>query len=175
MVVGGGIVGMVTAYYLAKAGVPSVVIERDAIGSHASGFAYGGLSSVSGFGIPGPRAQAEKEGNIFSGGVLETVDDGYGFLRGESLLPGLKTVAGDVLKMPVRVSQPENITGMADALQNPCYSTSVGLLKLGLIMDIEDDRRDVIRRNGAQNPRPGIGKAIRRVLGRLLPGEEEDL
>ena len=34
---GGGIVGMVTAYYLAKAGVPGVVIERDAIGSHASG------------------------------------------------------------------------------------------------------------------------------------------
>jgi cell division protein FtsA len=94
---------------------------------------------------------------------------------GTSLLPGLKTVAGDVLKMPVRVSQPENITGMADALHNPCYSTSVGLLKLGLIMDIEDDRRDVIRRNGAQNPRPGIGKAIRRALGRLLPGEEEDL
>jgi glycine/D-amino acid oxidase-like deaminating enzyme len=44
VIVGGGIVGMVTAYYLAKAGVPSVVIERDAIGSHASGYAYGGLS-----------------------------------------------------------------------------------------------------------------------------------
>jgi glycine oxidase len=44
VIVGGGIVGMVTAYYLAKAGVPSVVVERDAISSHASGFAYGGLS-----------------------------------------------------------------------------------------------------------------------------------
>ncbi len=38
------------------------------------------------------QAQAEKEGNIFSGGVLEIVDDGYGFLRGESLLPGLNDV-----------------------------------------------------------------------------------
>ena len=31
--------------------------------------------------------QAEREGNIFTGGVLEIVDDGFGFLRGESMLP----------------------------------------------------------------------------------------
>src|SRR3989442_1770782 len=57
VIVGGGIAGMTTAYYLAKSGVPSVVVERDAIGSHASGFAYGGLSPLSGFGIPGPMAE----------------------------------------------------------------------------------------------------------------------
>ena len=62
VIVGGGIVGMVTAYYLAKGGVPSIVIERDAIGSHASGFAYGGLSPVTGFGIPGPLAEVAQEG-----------------------------------------------------------------------------------------------------------------
>jgi glycine/D-amino acid oxidase-like deaminating enzyme len=44
VIVGGGIAGMVSAYYLARAGVPSLVVERDAIGSHASGFASGGLS-----------------------------------------------------------------------------------------------------------------------------------
>jgi len=38
------------------------------------------------------QAQAEKEGNLFAGGVLEMVDDGYGFLRGESLLPGMNDV-----------------------------------------------------------------------------------
>ena len=62
VIVGGGIAGMTTAYYLAKAGVPSVVVERDAIGSHASGFAYGGLSPVSGFGIPGPLAEIAQDG-----------------------------------------------------------------------------------------------------------------
>jgi glycine oxidase len=62
VIVGGGIAGMTTAYYLAKAGVTSVVIERDAIGSHASGFAYGGLSPVSGFGIPGPLAEIAQDG-----------------------------------------------------------------------------------------------------------------
>src|ERR1051326_9157 len=59
---GGGIAGMTTAYYLAKAGVPSVVVERDAIGSHASGFAYGGLSPLSGLGIPRPPAEIAQAG-----------------------------------------------------------------------------------------------------------------
>ena len=62
VIVGGGIVGMATAYYLAKGGVPSIVIERDAIGSHASGYAYGGLSPLGGFGIPGPLAEIAQDG-----------------------------------------------------------------------------------------------------------------
>src|SRR5256712_6876008 len=62
VIVGGGIAGMTTAYYLATAGVASVVVERDAIGSHASGFAYGGLSPLSGFGIPGPQAEIALDG-----------------------------------------------------------------------------------------------------------------
>ncbi|HZO42871.1 MAG TPA: FAD-dependent oxidoreductase, partial [Methylomirabilota bacterium] len=62
VIVGGGIAGMSTAYYLAKSGVPSIVVERDAIGSHASGFAYGGLSPLSGFGIPGPMADIAQDG-----------------------------------------------------------------------------------------------------------------
>jgi glycine oxidase len=56
VIVGGGIVGLATAYYLGQAGVGSVVVERDAVGSHASGFAYGGLSPLGGEGIPGPLA-----------------------------------------------------------------------------------------------------------------------
>src|SRR3989475_4496655 len=62
VIVGGGIAGITTAYYLAKAGVASVVVERDAIGSHASGFAYGGLSPLSGFGMPGPLAEIAQDG-----------------------------------------------------------------------------------------------------------------
>ena len=62
VIVGGGIAGMATAYYLAKSGVRSVVVERDAIGSHASGFAYGGLMPLSGFGIPGPQAEIAQDG-----------------------------------------------------------------------------------------------------------------
>lgn len=48
VIVGGGIAGLATAYYLAKDGIKSTVVEQDGIASHASGFAYGGLSG----GIP---------------------------------------------------------------------------------------------------------------------------
>ena len=44
VIIGGGIVGIAAAYYLAAMGVRSTVIEKDGIASHASGFAYGGLS-----------------------------------------------------------------------------------------------------------------------------------
>lgn len=38
------------------------------------------------------QAQTEQQGHIFSGGVLDMVDEGFGFLRGESFLPGLNDV-----------------------------------------------------------------------------------
>jgi transcription termination factor Rho len=38
------------------------------------------------------QAQAEKDGNLFTTGVLEIVDDGYGFLRGETMLPSVNDV-----------------------------------------------------------------------------------
>ncbi|MEE2885478.1 MAG: FAD-dependent oxidoreductase [Chloroflexota bacterium] len=47
VIIGGGVVGLSTAYFLAQKGVTSTVIERDSVASHSSGFAYGGLSSIS--------------------------------------------------------------------------------------------------------------------------------
>ena len=38
------------------------------------------------------RTQAEKDGNIFAGGMLEITNEGYGFLRGENLLQGSSDV-----------------------------------------------------------------------------------
>ena len=34
------------------------------------------------------EAQTVQQGNLFAGGILDVVDDGYGFLRGPSCLPG---------------------------------------------------------------------------------------
>ena len=48
VILGGGIAGCLTAYYLAQRGVKATVVEREAIGSHASGYAFGGLSYHSG-------------------------------------------------------------------------------------------------------------------------------
>ena len=55
IVVGGGIAGCLTGYWLAKAGVGVTILERDAVGSHASGFAFGGLGPLEGAGISRTR------------------------------------------------------------------------------------------------------------------------
>lgn len=48
VIVGGGVVGCATAYFLALEGRSVTLIERDSVASHASGFAYGGLSPIVG-------------------------------------------------------------------------------------------------------------------------------
>jgi cell division protein FtsA len=89
---------------------------------------------------------------------------------GVSQLPGIREVAQNVLRLPVRLAKPEKLTGMADALMNPSYSTSVGLLRLGLDMDtvataIPDE-------NGAvQGSR--FGQFLRGLLRPLLPDDSE--
>ncbi len=54
VIIGAGVAGCATAYYLAREGVNTLVLERDSIGSHASGFALGLLNPLTGTGIPGP-------------------------------------------------------------------------------------------------------------------------
>lgn len=52
IVVGAGIAGCLTAWLLAKAGLTVTILEADSVGSHASGFAFGGLGPLEGAGIP---------------------------------------------------------------------------------------------------------------------------
>ena len=54
---------------------------------------------------------------------------------GTSLLPGIRRLASEVLGLPVRIAQPENLLGLVDQLYSPAYSTSVGLLYWALLMD----------------------------------------
>tara|TARA_B100000676_G_scaffold308653_1_gene370065 strand:+ start:748 stop:1905 length:1158 start_codon:yes stop_codon:yes gene_type:complete len=53
VIIGGGIVGCATSYFLAKQGVRSLILEKDTVAGHASGFALGGLNPLGGFEIPG--------------------------------------------------------------------------------------------------------------------------
>ncbi|HEY60200.1 MAG TPA: cell division protein FtsA [Anaerolineae bacterium] len=53
---------------------------------------------------------------------------------GTSLLAGIHTLASEVLGLPVRVAQPDDLTGLVDQLFSPAYSTSVGLLYWAQIM-----------------------------------------
>jgi len=103
---------------------------------------------------------------------------------GASLLPGMKAIANRVMQMPARVAQPESISGMADPLRNPAYSTSVGLLRLGLIMDVEDERRDKLRGKERNRSVPslnvtepitnGLGKVLGGLFRRFTPNMTDD-
>lgn len=88
-------------------------------------------------------------------------------------LAGLKDIAARELGMPVRVAKPERLTGMADALRDPAYSTSVGLLRMGLSMET----MSVSVRAGS-TPAKGlqpfrIGRVIGGFFRRLLPDGDE--
>jgi len=50
---------------------------------------------------------------------------------GTSKLKGIEEVAEEILDMPVKVAEPKGITGLADAVKDPIYSTAVGLLMYG--------------------------------------------
>ena len=50
---------------------------------------------------------------------------------GSSNLAGIATLGREVLQLPVRVGAPSNMEGISDALCDPAYATSVGLLAWG--------------------------------------------
>ena len=50
---------------------------------------------------------------------------------GSSNLAGIEALGREILRLPVRVGTPANIFGIADALHDPAYATSVGLLLWG--------------------------------------------
>jgi len=59
------------------------------------------------------------------------VPAGLVFTGGSSNLSGIDALGRDLLRLPVRVGTPTNIYGIVDALRDPAYATSVGLLLWG--------------------------------------------
>jgi cell division protein FtsA len=59
------------------------------------------------------------------------VPDGIVLTGGSSNLAGIEALGRNTLQLPVRVGIPGNIDGIADALHDPAYATSVGLLLWG--------------------------------------------
>lgn len=90
---------------------------------------------------------------------------------GSSQIAGMKEIASRVLDCPVRLAKPERLTGIADSLKNPSYSTSVGLLRMGLEVEsgYYDDNAGL---NGGFSG-GGIGQMIGDFLRRLLPDDRD--
>ena len=89
---------------------------------------------------------------------------------GCSVLPGMRALASRTLGVPVRIAGPENLIGMSDKLENPAFSTGVGLLRWALLMSdlfVEPKRRQ------RRSPHSGEGgfnwDALKEFFRRLLP------
>ena len=75
---------------------------------------------------------------------------------GSSNLSGIEALGRDILRLPVRVGVPTNMYGITDALRDPAYATSVGLLLWGA------------KHESTQIWRPrGFGAGLRRLIFRM--------
>ena len=88
---------------------------------------------------------------------------------GSSQLPGYRDLASRILSVPVRLAHPEKVTGIADTLKNPSYSTSVGLLRLGLEMDAMVEAEPVETMGLPVNQ---WGRRMNELLRRFLPQDD---
>jgi len=83
---------------------------------------------------------------------------------GAAQLPGLRALAQEVMDMPVRVGRPQDLSGLVDALHNPAFATSVGLLRWGM----QEHASIKPRRSGGE-----WGRRIKSFIRALFPDSPE--
>ncbi len=65
-------------------------------------------------------------------GFEDMLPAGVVLTGGTSKMEGVVELAEEIFHMPVRLGSPQNIAGLRDIVNNPIYSTGVGLLQYGL-------------------------------------------
>lgn len=87
--------------------------------------------------------RSDYEGELVAGAVIT---------GGSSLLPGMAELAEQILHMPVRVGSPINIGGLVDVVNQPIYSSGVGLVLYGFRTESppkrvnSDENRTIVHR-----------------------------
>ncbi|GAB6065167.1 cell division protein FtsA [Aquifex pyrophilus] len=67
------------------------------------------------------------------GGRLELLNNGIVITGGSAKLKGLREAVEHITGLPVRIASPHGIIGLKEKINDPKYSTAVGLLKQGLL------------------------------------------
>ena len=78
VIIGGGAAGCATAYNLSLAGIRCTVIEREGVGTQASGYAAGGLNPLEGTNIPGPLGHLAMESYLLHSDLWEPLKESTG-------------------------------------------------------------------------------------------------
>ncbi len=106
IIVGAGAVGCATAYFLTRQGVKPIVIEKDAIGDHASGFALGGLSPFEMGGHAGIDSPLQKEAMRLHVQLAEELEQLTGIDTAFKCLPILALAADEQEKDSLTANLP---------------------------------------------------------------------
>ncbi len=84
---------------------------------------------------------------------------------GSSQLPGTRQLASNVMGLPARIGQPQNLVGLTDQLNSPAYSTSVGLLEWAMLVSESNQYSERRRPKSTTN----WNNKLMELLKRLLP------
>jgi cell division protein FtsA len=102
--------------------------------------------------------RAGYDGMLVAGGVLT---------GGTSLLPGMAEVAEQVLNLSVRLGRPLGVGGLRDIVQNPMYSTAVGLIVHSVS---QENEFEVVGAGGGKSAKPSrwMGGMVFKMKGWVM-------
>jgi len=83
---------------------------------------------------------------------------------GSSLIPGTRQLAAQIMGVPARIAQPQNLVGLTDQLNTPAFSTSVGLLEWALLISESSQHIDHQRSKHMKNWTEQLKDLLRRLL-----------
>ena len=180
IIVGGGIVGCLTAFLLAREGLKVTLLEADSVGSHASGFAFGEMGALEGAGIPDPLLDftvwSLQRHHRLSQELKETsgVDNQFQFTNRLSLAFDEKSVAAlkknltwqqKVDAFTVRWLEPEEVVKV-EPMASP---VSLGGVHVQNAASVEPYRHTLAAAQSAE--KHGVEMVLRRVTGLASQGD----
>ena len=94
-------------------------------------------------------------------GYVDMLAAGMVLTGGTSKMEGVVELAEEIFHMPVRIGMPHDVSGLSDIVQNPTYSTAVGLLLYGMKQSRDRDGHAPSRTSGIR-----ILDKVKRILFR---------
>jgi cell division protein FtsA len=92
---------------------------------------------------------------IQQSGLYEGLVTGVVLTGGASVMPGMVQSAEAIFELPIRLGSPVHISGLADLVQNPMYTTGVGLALYG--------RDRILGGESIRVSQGGVGSLVRRL------------
>lgn len=84
-------------------------------------------------------------------GFEDLVAAGIVLTGGTAKMEGVVELAEEIFHMPVRLGSPHDVNGLSDIVDNPIYSTGVGLLIYGMQQQREGGKRSRQRRDTGES------------------------